>query len=70
MDQFHIEEIFIKNQFMKPYKITVYEVHTGIYLKPDWNKLHPLSERLAPLGIVGVQLRASLKDLDTDTIVL
>ena len=46
-------------------------VHSGIYLKPDWNKSHQLSRRLAPLGILGVQLRDSnIMVSDMDTIVL
>ena len=30
---------------------------------PDWKKVHPLSERLASLGMMGAQLKAPLKPL-------
>ena len=32
---------------------------------PGWKKSHPLSKRLASLGIMGAQLKASLKPLNT-----
>ena len=32
---------------------------------PDWTKLHMLPYSLTPLGIMGLQLRAPLKSLDT-----
>ena len=34
-------------------------------IMPDWEKLHPDSERLASLGIMVAQLMASLKPLNT-----
>ena len=32
---------------------------------PNWEKLHPLFERLSSLGIMGAQLRDSFKRLNT-----
>ena len=37
---------------------------------PDWNKLHPLSEKLASFGIMEAQLRAPLQSAQNDSVVM
>ena len=46
-------------------KNSMTKASAGFAITLDWETLHPLAEKLASLGMMGAQLRATFKTLNT-----